>query len=295
MKRTEGIGVTIYALFGEEGAAEDPEFIHIEDIVSRSSLYEWHISTHAHHRMFQVVYIVSGGVVVDMEGKASTLKGPCAITVPPGAVHSFAFQPDTVGYVLTSADTLLLDARYMPSRPLIDPLLSEPQTIDFSASPETATFVQNLLDAIMREFAQAMPGRSSMLDWLLHSVVLALARQAAMDQPAPGRRGYSRETFSSFLKLVEDNYRKHLNVGDYARKLAMSPARLNRLCRTFADRPAQEILHARLALEAQRLLTYTAATSAQIAYELGFQDPAYFTRFFRRQTGETPNAFRQTE
>jgi AraC family transcriptional regulator, transcriptional activator of pobA len=295
MKKAAGIGVTIYALFGEQGTAEDPEFIHIEDIKSRSRLYEWRISAHAHHRMFQIVYIVSGAVAMRIEGKTAKAKGPCAITIPPGAVHSFSFQPDTIGYVLTSADTLLLDTRYMRSRPLIDPLLSQPKTVDFSTSPEAASFVQNLMAATMREFAQAQPGRSSMLDWLLHSIVLTLARQVAMGQSMGGRRGYARETFASFLKLVEDHYRKHINVSDYADMLAMSSARLNRLCRTFAGKPAQEIIHARLVLEAQRLLTYTSATSAQVAYELGFQDPAYFTRFFKRQTGETPNTFRQTE
>ncbi|MCO6185450.1 helix-turn-helix domain-containing protein [Rhizobium sp. L1K21] len=289
-----GIGVTIYALFGEEeGSIQDPEFIHIEDIKSRSRLYEWRISTHAHNRMFQIIYIASGGVAMRMEGKASKIKGPCAITIPPGAVHSFAFQPETVGYVLTAADTLLLDARFIRSRPLIEPLLSEPKSVEFHGSPQTAAFAENLFVGMLQEFSQAMPGRSSMLDWLLRSILLTVARQVAMTENAAGRRGPARERFSDFLKLVEDHYRSHLTVQDYADKMAMSAARLNRLCKSVAGKPAQEIIHARVVLEAQRLLTYTSATSAEVAYELGFRDPAYFTRFFRRETGVTPSTFRQ--
>ena len=288
-----GIGVTIYALFGEKGVVEDPEFIHIEDIRSRSRLYEWRISAHAHQRMFQIIYIASGGVAMRMEGKSSKVKGPCAITIPPGAVHSFAFQPETVGYVLTTADSLLLDGRFIRSRPLIEPLLSEPKTVDFAASPEAADFAQNLFTGMMQEFGQAMPGRSSMLGWMLRCILLAISRQIVLSETSGGRRGYARNTFSQFLKLVEDNYRKHLTVQQYAEQMAMSPARLNRLCKNFSDKPAQEVIHARLVLEAQRLLTYTSATSAEVAYELGFQDPAYFTRFFRKRTGQTPSAFRQ--
>lgn len=291
---SKGIGVTIYALFGEEeGSIEDPEFIHIEDIKSRSRLYEWRISAHAHKRMFQIIYIANGGVAMRIENKASKVKGPCAITIPPGAVHSFAFQPDTEGYVLTAADTLVLDSRFLRSRPLVEPILSEPKSVDFGHTPRSATFVENLFAGLMQEFAQALPGRSSMLDWLLRSVLLAISRQIALSEKSSGRKGPAHKRFSDFLKLVEDNYREHLTVQDYAGKLAMSAPRLNRLCRNFAGKAAQEIIHTRLILEAQRLLTYTSATSAEVAYELGFRDPAYFTRFFRRQTGQTPSAFRQ--
>ena len=72
----------------------------------------------------------------------------------------------------------------------------------------------------------------------------------------------------------------------------MSQARLNRLCMAFSGKTALELVHARVALEAQRLLTYTSATASMVAYELGFQDPAYFSRFFSRQTGKAPGAWR---
>ncbi len=293
MIQANGIGVTIYALFGEEGVVEDPEFIHIEDIRTRSRLYEWRISAHSHPRMFQIVYIVSGAVAMRIEGQASKVKGPCAITISPGAVHSFAFQPDTEGYVLTTADTLLSDARYIRSRPLIEPLLAHPNTVTLSKTPEKAAFLQGIFSGMMQEFSQSLPGRSSMLDWMLRTVLLTLSRQQAMAEQPKGRRGYARNTFRKFTQLVEDHYREHLTVEDYAEKLAMSAARLNRLCKTFGGKPAKEIVHARLILEARRLLTYTNATSAEVAYELGFQDPAYFTRFFRNRTGTTPTAFRK--
>ena len=64
------------------------------------------------------------------------------------------------------------------------------------------------------------------------------------------------------------------------------------ICRAVADASPQQILHARLLVEAKRQLLYTVRASSTIAYALGFKDPAYFSRFFKRATGKTPKAFR---
>ena len=86
-KPVSQIGVTRYALFGEELAGEDPEFIHIEDIRTRSRLYEWRITPHVHQRMLQIVFVAEGSVQVHLEDRTQSLDGPCAITIPGGAVH----------------------------------------------------------------------------------------------------------------------------------------------------------------------------------------------------------------
>lgn len=292
-KPVDQIGVTRYALFGEELAGEDPEFIHIEEIQTRSSLYEWRITPHVHQRMFQIVFIAEGPVEAHLENRTHTAAGPCAITVPGGAVHSFTFTGETIGYVVTAADTIAMDARFRRARRFFETLVKEPNILDFSKVPDEASFIHTSLRQMAREFNHAFQGRSSMLDWLLRVVMLAVARQAQTEDPATvGARGYARETFARFTRLVEDQYRAHWSVKDYAEELALSPARLNRLCQSFAGKGTQDIIHGRIILEAQRLLTYTNATSAMVAYELGFQDPAYFTRFFRKRTGKTPSEFR---
>ena len=93
--------------------------------------------------------------------------------------------------------------------------------------------------------------------------------------------------------LVEAHHREHLAVGDYARLLGLTPERLNRLTRGETGQSALDILHARLAREACRRLTYTTAPIAKLALELGFDDPAYFCRFFKRRTGQSPREFRR--
>lgn len=72
----------------------------------------------------------------------------------------------------------------------------------------------------------------------------------------------------------------------------MSPGHLNALCRKGRRRSASVLVRERLTLEAKRLLAHSELTAAEIAFRLGFEDPAYFARFFRREAGVPPTTFR---
>ena len=96
-----------------------------------------------------------------------------------------------------------------------------------------------------------------------------------------------------FRSLIESQYLKHWPVIRYARRLAMSETSLNRLCRRQAGCTAFELIQRRLALEARRRLVYAGSPVSGIAAELGFKDPAYFSRFFRRHGGISPNEYRR--
>jgi AraC family transcriptional activator of pobA len=92
--------------------------------------------------------------------------------------------------------------------------------------------------------------------------------------------------------LVEAQFRSQPTQAALAAQLGITPTQLNRACQQVLGHRAQDVLHARLLLQAQRDLAYTDLGIKQIAYEAGFADAAYFTRFFRRLTGQTPVAWR---
>jgi AraC-like DNA-binding protein/mannose-6-phosphate isomerase-like protein (cupin superfamily) len=95
-----------------------------------------------------------------------------------------------------------------------------------------------------------------------------------------------------FRRLVERHHRRTHRVAGYAGLLSVSASHLNAMVRRQLGRPPLELIQDRLALEARRLLLHTDETAARIGYALGFADPSYFARFFRRRTGLTPTAFR---
>jgi AraC family transcriptional activator of pobA len=82
-------------------------------------------------------------------------------------------------------------------------------------------------------------------------------------------------------------------VARYADRLGLAPVRLNRLTRAETGQAALDLVHKRLAREACRRLTYNATPISKLAYELGFEDPAYFCRFFKRRTGRSPRDYRR--
>ena len=99
--------------------------------------------------------------------------------------------------------------------------------------------------------------------------------------------------FAAFRAAVEQHYKDGAPVAHYAGLLRVTPVRLNRLCLKLAGKSAFDIVQDRLMLEACRKLTYAPSSVASIAYELGFQDPAYFSRAFKRHAGMTPKAYRE--
>jgi AraC family transcriptional regulator, transcriptional activator of pobA len=99
--------------------------------------------------------------------------------------------------------------------------------------------------------------------------------------------------FRDFSRLVEIHFREKHSVSDYADLLAVSAKTLsNKFSRLHLAQP-NEIIKDRILLEAKRLLTYSSMTVKEIAYDLGYEDPAYFNRLFANKTGDTPVAFRK--
>jgi AraC family transcriptional activator of pobA len=115
-----------------------------------------------------------------------------------------------------------------------------------------------------------------------------------LDGRAAGTRGRRHQAlFTRVLLLVEEHTLEHWPLERYGRALGLSTQRLNRLARQESGRSALEIVHERLTREACRRLYYIAAPAETLARELGFEDPAYFNRFFKRRTGLTPHRWRE--
>jgi AraC family transcriptional activator of pobA len=285
-------GISDFGLYGEARAKDRAEFIHIEDIRSRSRLYDWRITAHIHRGMFQLVYLRGGAAEVWVDQTTHAIHPPCAVCVPSGTVHGFSFKPESAGWVLTVAEQLLLDDRYRRSRELFEPLFREPLLLSFADNPQGATTMATTLGQLHAEFQWPQTGRGLMLEWMLRMVLMTLCRQLDTEAPTAEGVGRQRALFTRFRQLVEDHYREQWPVAQYAEALAMSQARLNRLCKAQSGQGAGELVQERMALEAQRHLIYTSASVSMIAYELGFKDPAYFSRFFKRRCGQTPGDFR---
>ena len=96
-----------------------------------------------------------------------------------------------------------------------------------------------------------------------------------------------------FLMLLESNYLHIRNTDFYAAKLDISSKRLNQILKEKLDKTGMQLIHDRLILEAKRMIIHSEHTIKEIAFQLGFSDRPYFSRFFKKQTGQTPDDFQK--
>jgi AraC-like DNA-binding protein len=93
--------------------------------------------------------------------------------------------------------------------------------------------------------------------------------------------------------LVEQNFREKHQVADYAEMLFKSPKTLSNLFKKSGDKSPLKIINERIILEAKRLLFYSDKTAEEIGYEVGFSEPAHFSKFFKNQVGSPPSIFKK--
>jgi AraC family transcriptional activator of pobA len=158
-------------------------------------------------------------------------------------------------------------------------------------APTAARGLRRRLVAMRRELAHHRGDSVDLLRAQLHETLIVLARHyAAAHRVQPQRPTH--HVVSRFLELVERDAAHCHRIADYAAELAVTPGHLSVLCTQYAGQSAKRLLHGELAARARRMLLYSDESAARIGTALGFEDPSYFSRFFRRETGQTPSEFR---
>ncbi len=284
----------LFHLYGDPPDDSAFDFIHIETIASRSSLHAWTIRAHRHRNLFQVLVIEKGGGEMSFETATVPLAAPAAVFVPATTAHGFRFKPQvTDGWVVSFTEDVA-DALGDQSGEALARLKAVAADLLIPlASAVEAKRLSALCRDLDEEASLAREGFRLAMRGLLALIAIELVRLSASRartgtvtlQTADAR-------VDQLRRLIEEHFRKERLISFYAEKLAMTADRLNDHVKRAIGVTAGHLIRQRVLTEAKRQLVFTNQAIHEIAYDLAFSDPSHFTRFFRKQTGTTPQAFR---
>ncbi|WP_234734667.1 AraC family transcriptional regulator [Tellurirhabdus bombi] len=241
------------------------------------------------HTFYLVMWIGTGGGTHTIDFKTYNLAPNQLYFLTPGQVHSWQLSPDIQGY------NLFLEANFFRSRfgnrlqqyPFFHSHQHQPL---LEVSDQKGLF-QDLFSYAFQEYENRRLNRSEVFLSYIHIILETANRLYSQQLTETDTHLYDR--IRQYEDLLEKHFLTTREVGAYAEKMNLTPNYLNHICKKVLSKTASQLLHERQVIEAQRLLTHTTQSIKEIGFLLGFDDPSYFVRFFKKQTGSTPADFRQ--
>ncbi len=271
-----------WQLYGEDRPF--PDVLHAERIADRAAGLDWTIAPHRHVHLHQIFLLQSGRVQLALDGAGILVQLPAIINVPRDHVHGFSFSRGTEGFVLT------LPAKDFPD--LFEPRaeMSGPIARPFVMAADEALALQ--FECMAQQYQAPGPYRKTMLRAGAATLLGMMLRAKGADALAPLAADRIDPRIAAFQSQVRANLRNRHSVEDHAQKLAISARHLSRLCKAQTGMSAKAYIEAEQMREGCRLLVYTRMPVQGVAFHLGYDDPAYFSRAFRRNIGLSPGDYR---
>jgi len=279
--------VPTFYLYGEPRRNVDEHFVHVEALIDRTLPSEWTIRPHTHADLHHVFHVSAGGGAMLADAARIAFAAPCLLLVPAGTVHGFHWDLESSGSVLTVASNYF--AEFVRRDSDLGALFQATAAVPCG---QDDTSVVGAIRLLRKELAWAAPGHRAAAEAGLLGLLAAVLRLHGPGLGAP-RPTAQAALVARFRARIEERFRLRERMEAHAAALAVSPRRLRAACSAVARQAPADMLDQRAVLEAKRSLLYGNLSVAQVGYALGFEDPAYFSRFFRRHAGIAPAAFRR--
>ena len=276
--------------FREVRHFQPEDSLYYEPINVRGQQHDWTIPAHRHEGLHQFQLLTQGSALATLDGGQIEMRAPAALMVAPGVVHGFVYERSSVGQQVTVPTESL--RAWLGTALTLDAQLRLCIHVARSSTGGGLDECEALFASLAQEFAQSRPGRAEALN--AHALVLALwfLRHEAGDRCGLRQQALRDTLVRRYRALLEHNFRQQRPVQFYAQALGITADHLSRTCRATTGEGALDLMHARVVLEARRLLVHTQDPVTHVARELGFDDPGHFSRFFSKAVGQPPSAYR---
>lgn len=279
-----------YFIYGQHIRDIDPRFIHIERVSDRNALHHGNVEPHVHPHLHQLSYWLRGQGRFSVDGAHHDLVPDTLTWLPASVVHGFEVDHGGDAIVLSLSHDFLTNVLNHVDASPVDALARTPLVI--TIPEELGGRVREMFLELEREHQFPSWGLKHVVSAQIQLVLVMLARLLEADRPEISAPPRAAKLFSRFLTLLDRRFRDCRTVDTYVALLGTTPYLLNRACREGTGQNASDVIRGRIMLEAKRLLHYTALNSGDVAFSLGFNDPAHFGRAFRAETGLSPARWR---
>ncbi|MBV6639891.1 MAG: helix-turn-helix domain-containing protein [Cyclobacteriaceae bacterium] len=246
--------------------------------------------------LYRIVLIQKGSITLKIDDRKHDIEEKTLYFIAPGQISRLlSFSSDIVGYcVVFDIDYFLLCLKNQVQLcfyPFFQ--FNTYPVLELTTSQYKKTF--ELIRKIETEHANREVINDDLLTKLYLNILLIEIERFYKAKNLGHNSEQSKKHLiaSKFKQLVEKHYRSVRKVSEYADMLTMAPNYLNDVVKEATHQSASEIIHDRLILEAKAQLIQTEMSINEVAYDLKFNDSSYFCRFFRKQTGVSPQTFRE--
>lgn len=280
------VSIPEFFVYGEPTRALDVGFFHVETVLAREGIHRGQVQPHKHPQMGQITFWTSGSGIYRIEQFSEEFSAPAVSFVPSGVVHGFTIEPGTDAIVVSVTDDALAAIAGNTLLPLDRPVF-----IAERGGDALWRKLETSILAIQAEYADALPGMDKILPPLIAVALSGMARLSsgpqAIEFPAVGALA------ARLRHLIDRRFREDWPVERYVEALGTTRHLLDKAARQVLGIGVREAVNERRLVEAKRLLAFTIRSVEDIAYECGFNDPAYFSRFFRAAVGQPPSEWRR--
>ncbi|MEJ8756711.1 helix-turn-helix domain-containing protein [Pontibacter sp. H259] len=282
----------IYEIQDFKTSQKQEKYYYLSDLKSHLQKHLFIQRPHKHN-FYILLFITQGSGTHTIDFQEHPVMPNSVFFLTPGQVHSWQLSEETDGFILFfSPEFYLLEfpLQKLQRFPFFQAALRAP-LLQLGVA-ELAPIIQSIHVMQQEQKAQQMLKDDLLRDYL-DITLIQLARLYTDCYKQQHETTTSLPLLNQLDTLIDQHYKEHQPVSFYADKLHVTPKQLNESCKRAYDKTTTELIQNRIILEAKRLLVHSNLTINQLAAELGYFDNAYFFRFFKKHTGQTPEQFRQ--
>lgn len=268
------------------------DLIRLESLFDKNDLdhspFDFHLV-----RFFLIIVIEQGHGVHTIDFVDYDYSPGTVLTVRQDQIHKFNQSDHVTGRLLLFTEDFMVayleELEALKTLQLFNEIVSGPKIVF-----EPAEFVQLLagIDRIEQEYFEKSDDYSlGIIRSELHILITKLYRRKSTIGPKSENRKYL-QAFIDFQNLIEQYSDTYKKVEEYAREMGVSAKTLNNITRSIINKSAKEFVDELRTKNIKRLLINTEDSISEIAYTVGFDEPTNFYKYFKRQTGKTPEKFR---